>query len=735
MRSRANSDIARRPRPLYVYEPLAPRHIRVLTLIHFDAKTYQVYARIDQVDIDNLRIGFTALSYTWRQPVEEFTKLRDASSLPASPHDVDLLILPREAFETFRRRDDLANDGAMLDMYTTNVASIPIGHNLSDWFKSYLDGWPARHMARTRNPYEVTVFWIDAVCINQGDDAEKATQIPLMGNIYSSASRVLGWLGADATDLATFRWWHEVVVPRLQAFFQQLGGEEAVRVLRSASFADASFWRDNMGLEPLEGSWTACWTAYLAFYLTRNWFKRAWIVQEAVLAGKLHLQCGHVELPWPALADFSHTLGKVNWLDGLDVLATQQLPSVFTEKRSRGLGITDLYGLQRDEGSDTWHMQSHGWAHSWWAVICAVRRRQCLLPQDRVYATLGFMEQMMGPAQPLPVDVVPGATAEDVFTQAATTLLLSCPQLTALSFVEPPSRRVIKGLPSWVPDLTVSQFGWPIGAFDTTFSAGVAKGEASPLPVVTAYNELELRGFRATIIKKVYARPSRFSPELCITALEILADLPEVYPYVLGGQDKIAALVHCMTCMEASNPFRGTPEETIKVAQDFRAWLLAGLARLWAACRLGGEEDEFVMDKWRAARDRAAELLTSLGSYYPLIPDVEDVEGHAATVSAAVVRDGIRGLAELTTPRSFKDQIQRLLEYRCVFVGADGWMGVCREDCEEGDEVWILDRGAVPYSLRPAGGDYYEFMGEAYLHGAMHGELLGRREFETVRVF
>ncbi|KAK0715346.1 heterokaryon incompatibility protein-domain-containing protein [Lasiosphaeris hirsuta] len=729
MRLRASSDIARRSRPRYIYEPLAPRHIRVLTLIHYDAKAYQVYARIDQVDIDNLQIGFTALSYTWRQPVEEFTQLRRApSSLPASPHHVDLLILPREAFKTFKRRDDLAADGAMLDTYTTNVGSIPIGRNLSDWFVAYLDGWPAKHMAATRNPYEVTVFWIDAVCINQADAAEKATQIPLMGHIYSSASRVLGWLGADATDLATFRWWHDVVVPQLQGFFRQRGGEEAVEVLRGASFADASFWQENLGLEPLEGSWTACWTAYVAFYLTRNWFKRAWIVQEAVLAGKLRLQCADVELPWLALAEFSHTLGKVNWLDGLDVLAAQQLPLVFTEKRHRGLGITDLFGLQRDEGSETWHIQSHGWAYSWWAVICAVRRRQCLFPQDKVYATLGFMDKMLGPAHSLPVGVSPGATAEDVFTQAATALLLSCPQLTALSFVEPPSRRAIKGLPSWVPDLTVSEFGWPIGAFDTTFSAGVAKGGSSPAPVVTGYNELELRGFRAAVVNKVYARPLRFSPELCITALEILASLPEVYPYVLGGQDKVAALVHCMTCMEASNPFRGTPEETAKLARDFGVWLLAGLARLWAACRLGAE-DEAVTSMWRAERARAAGLLASLGSY-PLIPSVGEVEEHAATLSASTVRDG-GGVAEMTTPRSFKDQIQRLLEYRRVFVGTDGWLGVCREDCKEGDEVWILDRGAVPYSLRPAGGEYYEFLGEAYLHGAMHGELLGQKEFET----
>lgn len=38
-------------------------------------------------------------------------------------------------------------------------------------------------------------LWIDAICINQHDLAEKARQIPLMTRIYSTAARVLVWLG------------------------------------------------------------------------------------------------------------------------------------------------------------------------------------------------------------------------------------------------------------------------------------------------------------------------------------------------------------------------------------------------------------------------------------------------------------------------------------------------------------------------------------------------------------
>ena len=43
-------------------------------------------------------------------------------------------------------------------------------------------------------------LWIDALCIDQGNDVEKSTQVQLMGDIYRQASRVLAWLGAAEDD-------------------------------------------------------------------------------------------------------------------------------------------------------------------------------------------------------------------------------------------------------------------------------------------------------------------------------------------------------------------------------------------------------------------------------------------------------------------------------------------------------------------------------------------------------
>ncbi len=63
-------------------------------------------------------------------------------------------------------------------------------------------GWPTEittnlyaALSRLRCTETVRTLWIDAICINQKDIAEKSFQIELMRDIYSSAEEVSMWLG------------------------------------------------------------------------------------------------------------------------------------------------------------------------------------------------------------------------------------------------------------------------------------------------------------------------------------------------------------------------------------------------------------------------------------------------------------------------------------------------------------------------------------------------------------
>ena len=53
----------------------------------------------------------------------------------------------------------------------------------------------AAALRRLAFPNRSRILWVDQLCINQEDDLEKATQVPLMSQIYSRAKHCLIWLG------------------------------------------------------------------------------------------------------------------------------------------------------------------------------------------------------------------------------------------------------------------------------------------------------------------------------------------------------------------------------------------------------------------------------------------------------------------------------------------------------------------------------------------------------------
>ncbi|OCK90271.1 HET-domain-containing protein, partial [Cenococcum geophilum 1.58] len=89
-------------------------------------------------------------------------------------------------------------------------------------------------------------IWIDAVCINQTDSAEKSHQVQMMKDIYANADLTLIWLGenADDSDLAM-----DLVSTISDEDFQQYTPEDPS-------------W---LALDPL---------------FKRDWWTRMWIVQE-----------------------------------------------------------------------------------------------------------------------------------------------------------------------------------------------------------------------------------------------------------------------------------------------------------------------------------------------------------------------------------------------------------------------------------------------------------------------
>lgn len=138
-----------------------------------------------------------------------------------------------------------------------------------------LDGvqWPvptnlASALRHLRHPTEERVFWIDAICIDQNNFGERAAQIKLMGNIYSSAQAVRMWLG-EAADQS----------------------DDSMEVLRQI-FDGIPFHKLRLRNRTI----TSEELLPLGKIFERPLWHRVWVVQEFVLARKAIMVCGIREI-------------------------------------------------------------------------------------------------------------------------------------------------------------------------------------------------------------------------------------------------------------------------------------------------------------------------------------------------------------------------------------------------------------------------------------------------------
>jgi hypothetical protein len=50
-----------------------------------------------------------------------------------------------------------------------------------------------KYLCHRKPPYRP--LWIDAICLNQDDNVEKAVEVPLIHKLFANATRTIAWLG------------------------------------------------------------------------------------------------------------------------------------------------------------------------------------------------------------------------------------------------------------------------------------------------------------------------------------------------------------------------------------------------------------------------------------------------------------------------------------------------------------------------------------------------------------
>nr|POE47707.1 heterokaryon incompatibility protein 6, or allele [Quercus suber] len=151
-------------------------------------------------------------------------------------------------------------------------------------------------------------IWLDAICINQEDDVEKATQVNLMNQIYSSAWRVLIF------PTANWRWrlaarilLKKGSLPALYNQFDVIEKWVLGRKLRTV--------KENLGQQVYESeaaddatnAFSPLWLAMMELVRDRYW-TRMWITQEVSVAKRVDLYLSGLYVPWDV---YTATLGRL----------------------------------------------------------------------------------------------------------------------------------------------------------------------------------------------------------------------------------------------------------------------------------------------------------------------------------------------------------------------------------------------------------------------------------------
>jgi Heterokaryon incompatibility protein (HET) len=299
----------------FSYSPLPQGHIRVLQ-IKRDSSPAICYELRDQLLDDHLR--FRAVSYAWGSP--------------ALIHSINC------------NGKDLPVTASVFELLSSTIIS------------SFCDELP---------------LWVDAICINQGDNAEKSHQVRQMHLLYSMAEEVIIWLGPSSSD-------SDLAIDTIRLL------SEKKALIRKGDHAVTSMFHcsdDTLQKTGLADVGADVRSAIGSLYC-RRWFGRLWVYQEVLLARQVQVACGSSIIAWDDFAEATVALGR---------LQIHQFSITFPND---DLGIRGLEGIyDMKTGRDSRALTSQELKSAY--LLDLGQRRAVTDRRDRVYGMLAVASPQM----------------------------------------------------------------------------------------------------------------------------------------------------------------------------------------------------------------------------------------------------------------------------------------------------------------------------------------------------
>ena len=591
---------------------------------------------------------------------------------------------------------DLAPSRAKENEVACSLYQRPLEQNLTYEALSYVwgDTTKTRQIIVNGRPFQATenlekalrqlryadkprILWVDAICINQRDVAERNEQVKRMTCIYQNAERVIAWLGSETNTTSAAM---EFVCLFTRVMSDSASGQRISSSLlleqMAATLEGRSFGRISILTEDVrECKWNTTesdairrrfrsnsaaffenpkfnlgWLA-LTNLLKRTWWKRVWVFQEVVSARDILVQCGSHSIPWGYF-----TAAISSFRLHAKVMETTREPSQISRQRvfhdfmsTGGYWALVTMGSYRTLRRGNVRLQLED-------LLASTAYLEATDPRDKLYALFGLLDEKNVHIKELLIDY--GSPMEKVFVKATKVFLESTQTLQYFRFLGPVARNPY--LPSWVPDLS------------TTTSR--------PLPLYSSANSylhyVKEPLFRASLEPKSRI-PFKFSPNLAEVTLRGV------------GVDSITSVSdYC----EESNHFDIVFNEwrdMLKV-DDTTPYVRGG-------CTLEAYWRTLLGDSWIKIENTSPKRIgAEFDGIANMLPMSLSVEKKFEKVMHAIPRD-------LT-----------FCNRRVLFKTSQGLFGLGPRGVCSSDIVTVLLGGSVPIILHPCGNEF-AMVGERYV--------------------
>ncbi|KAE8450834.1 hypothetical protein EG329_005747 [Mollisiaceae sp. DMI_Dod_QoI] len=497
---------------------------------------------------------------------------------------------------------------------------------------------------------------------------ERSHQVRLMKAIYQRAHRVLIWIGDSLTG-------KDPVTEIIHTFTTYQRRGQGHRWLsqhldnphsRKETQRHLGLFSDYTEVEYVDRS-GGHWPTLVKF-LDRDWFQRVWVRQELIVSRDAMVLVGSLSVPWSDVATICDWL-KI-WTADLDA-------------KTRKYGGRHRSGAYAGEELEHFRqaLKTKG-KLDFEAMFIHARNCKATDPRDKVYAILGLLGD---DNEDIVVDYT--LPVAEVAKQAFKKLVSRNNHLDALIFSQNSSRE--QGIPSWAPNICSPFKARPSrlkGRSSSIYNA--AKGSVDKFSFLADGNTLCVQGLIFDTIEKV-SKPLNNAIETMPIPLDRVISTWRPLLFTWLGTMDIDQKYECFM-------------RTITRDRDIRGRRMPSRANGldWAAF--------FRFEHLGAAARTELEYLAAA---------VHRSMFESAETNQAEVDEWVR-LCSDTVSNS-----------RMVLT-ANGKAGLVPAETQPWDVVCVIMGLDVPFVLRKIDADAYVLVGEAYIYGAMDGEVLTGGGFE-----